>query len=102
MLNSLSFNALFVEAAERGLQLNNFCQLPSGVWRCNWRIDGKTPWFGQFAEHARPFDAMLNAYVLADMTAPGKTRGVDPTLSAYHPAEPEAAPTRDEAVDLFG
>lgn len=65
-----SFNMLFSEAARRGLRLNSFHQLDSGLFRANWRIDGAKPWFGSAAEHVQPFLAAHNAYVMADLQAP--------------------------------
>lgn len=91
MLQTLSFISVFHEARERGLRLNNFFQLADGSFRANWRLDGDKTWFGAFAEHERPFDALLNAYVLADLTAPGATRGIDPGLRE-HVATQSAAP----------
>ena len=103
MLKSLSFQDVLAEARDRGLMLNNLSQLSDGRFRCNWRMHYGTgaTWFGQHADHERPFDAMLNAYVLADMTAPGKTRGVDDAVFKYVDAPPveEAQP---ETEDLFG
>lgn len=65
-----SFNQLFAEAARCGLRLNSFHQLDSGLFRANWRIDSPKPWFGPTAEHAQPFLAAHNAYVMADLQAP--------------------------------
>lgn len=70
MSDITSFNQLFVEAARRSLRLNRLDQDQNGVWRANWRVDGEKTWFGPVAEHARPFDAAHNAYVLADLQAP--------------------------------
>jgi hypothetical protein len=116
MLQALSFISVFHEARERGLRLNNFFQLADGSFRANWRLDGDKTWFGAFADHARPFDALLNAYVLADLTAPGTTRGIDPGLREHiHDVDPKylirvaaeyvseiAAPEMATADDLFG
>lgn len=77
------FNQLFVEAARRGLRLNSFHQLDSGLFRANWRVDERPsvlssgspkPWFGPAAEHAQPFLAAHNAYVMADLQAPAIER----------------------------
>lgn len=62
-----SFNEIFSEARRLGLRLNSFCQLADGSFRANWIYGEKT--FG-FAEHPLPFVALLNAFVLADLTAP--------------------------------
>lgn len=67
-----SFNNLFVEAARRGLRLNNLFQLENGMFRCNWRTQD---WSGPFADDAKPFTAALSAYVLADLQAPLATHG---------------------------
>lgn len=65
-----SFNELFANSARRGLQLNRFDQDSSGLFRANWRKDGDRTVFFPVAEHAQPFLAVLNAYVLADLQAP--------------------------------
>lgn len=91
MLQTLSFISVFHEARERGLRLNNFFQLADGSFRANWRLDGDKTWFGAFADHTRPFDALLNAYVLADLTAPGTTRGIDSSLREHIATQSAAA-----------
>lgn len=73
-----SFNQIFVEAARLGLRLNNFSQLPSGVFRCNWRRaqprlhPERDPdnVFYDAVEHERPFDAMLAAFRKAEASTP--------------------------------
>lgn len=97
-----SFNQLFVEAARRGLRLNSFHQLDSGLFRANWRIDRPKPWFGPAAEHAQPFLAVHNAYVLADLQAPSaKPVTISGTICA-DPSIPEEGVTFIDPPDLFG
>ena len=63
-----SFNFAIVIAERHHLLLNNFFQDDAGVWRCNWRTtpkpDGDSVWF-MHAEHARPFDALRDALLMA-------------------------------------
>ena len=67
MIEINTFNELFAEAARAGLLLNNFCQLPNGVFRCNWRSQSskRNDIFFDVAEHERPFDAVLAAFRIA-------------------------------------
>lgn len=67
MTEITSYAELFVEARRLGLLLNNFCQIDNGNFRANWRRGGK---FFDCAEHPLPFVALLNAFVLADLTTP--------------------------------
>jgi hypothetical protein len=78
MSDITSFNALFCEAARRGLRLNRFDQDSAGLFRANWRRDVEGPLayshserskFFPVAEHTQPFLAVLNAYVMADLQA---------------------------------
>jgi hypothetical protein len=70
MSDITSFNALFAEAARRGLRLNSFHQDKAGVWRANWRTDEPKLWHGPVCEAATPFETALNAFVMADLQAP--------------------------------
>jgi hypothetical protein len=100
MTEIASFNALFASAASRGLRLNRFDQDSSGLFRANWRRDGDRAVFFPVAEHAQPFLAVLNAYVLADLQAP--THGspeLDEDAAKLEAMGQDAGPTFE---DLFG
>ena len=59
-----SFNQIFAESARAGLHLNSFCQLQNGSFRANF----SNPRLGMHydcAEHERPFDALLKAFIIA-------------------------------------
>lgn len=71
MTEITSYAELFVEAKRLGLLLNNFCQIENGNFQANWRRGGK---FFDCAEHPLPFVALLNAFVLADLTTPRESR----------------------------
>ena len=61
-----SFNELFFEAANAGLLLQQFHQLPNGRWVACWRR-GSGPGATHYphAEHERPFDVLLKAFIVA-------------------------------------
>ena len=56
-----SFNEIFSEAARLGLLLDVFTQTDRGLWRARWRRLAPKTWH-DFAEHDRPFDALLQAF----------------------------------------
>jgi hypothetical protein len=64
----MSWNELFSEAKRRNLRMNNFVETRDGRFSASWRRDNPEQHFPP-ADHEQPFLALLNAFVLADLTA---------------------------------
>ena len=61
-----SFNELLFEASNAGLLLQQFHQLPNGHWVASWRRgSGPSATHYPVQVHARPFDALLKAFIIA-------------------------------------
>lgn len=75
MTEITSFNQLFWEASQNGLLLNSFLQLPNREFRANWRTADNR--FFDCAQRQKPFDCLLEAYLIAT----GKPTGAAPAVA---------------------
>ena len=94
-----SFNQLFAEAKLRGLRMSSFMQLGDGRFSARWRVEGPPRWDGPVAEHQKPFTALHNAFVLADLQMPNHTLAA---IKCDSPEEPHPSDAPHEDADLFG
>ena len=85
-----SFDAIFATAEAHGLRLNSLCQLNSGVFRTNFRVDypHTKSWFGPISENidARlALEEAMSAALQRLLDKPAKA----PTVVCEHRRETE-------------
>jgi hypothetical protein len=71
----LTFNHLFVEAKQRGFQMERLCEDDYGFWFCTWRKGGQ--FFGPVSPRRQPFiaahDAFMTAFAIDEMVKEEET-----------------------------